>query len=451
MKILILHPSNSNVYGNIKKTVLKLDKSKAKTPPIGIMYLAGALRKKGYDVSLLDAEAMNLTLQETVDYVKRIQPDIVGMTSTTPLFNLCINIARELKLWNENVKIVLGGPHISALPKESLLFESIDFIVHGEGETSFLNLVEALEKGSNIFEIKGIGYKINGQAILNPRQPLIENLDEVPFPARDLIKKGSYLKSYTGKEYTVMVSSRGCPYQCIFCDSVVTFGNRTRFRSPDNVVEEIKLMIDKYNIRDITFSDDTFTLNKERTIEICKKIVENNLDVSFICSSRANTIDDERLTWLKKAGCNQITFGMESGDDNILRTIKKGITTDMARKAISLVKKHGIGTHASYMLGNPGETVETVQRTIAFAKELNTDYAQFSIATPFPGTEMWDMASKQGLIKIKDFSKFTWYYSPTFETKELPADLLVKLQKEAYAMYQDGKQGGMTGELKKDE
>ncbi|MBN2421478.1 radical SAM protein [Candidatus Woesearchaeota archaeon] len=446
MKILLLHPSNQEVYQNIQQSVTKLDKKSAKTPPIGIMYLAAVLKQNNYDVEILDAEASNLNLQETLKEIRRINPDILGMTCTTPLYNAALIIAKDLRKDNKQMKIVLGGPHISALPYESVSNPEIDFIVKGEGEYSFLNLVKGIEKSKNeknydFSQLKGIGYLIDGKPFLTPPQELIQNLDELPFPARELTDMDKYLKLYTGKKYSLMVTSRGCPYQCIFCDSVITFGKRTRFRSPDNVIAEIKELVEKYGITDITFSDDTFTLDKERTIEICKKIVENNLDIKFICSSRANTIDEERLEWLKKAGCIQITFGIESGDDNILRIIKKGITTDMARKAIALVKKYGIGTHASYMLGNPGETLETVRKTINFARELDTDYAQFSIATPFPGTEMWDMASKQGLIKIKDFSKFTWYYSPTFETKELPGELLIKLQKEAYGLYKGGKQG----------
>ncbi len=441
MKILILHPSNQNVYQNIQKTVAKLDKKSAKTQPIGIMYLASLLKNNGHEVELLDAEAMNFGFEDTVDFIKKKDYDVVGMTSTTPLFNACITIATELKRANLNLKIVLGGPHISALPNESISFDPIDFIVIGEGEYSFLELVKTIEQKGDFSQVKGIGYKQDGKVILTPRRELISNLDELPFPARELINNDLYLKLYTGKKYTVMTSTRGCPYQCIFCDSVITFGHRARFRSADNVIAEIKEVVEKYGITDITFTDDTFTLNKERTIEICKKIIDNDLKINFICSSRANTIDEERLEWLKKAGCIQITFGIESGDEGILKIIKKGITLDMARKAIAMVKKAGIGTHASYMLGNPGETLDTVRRTITFAKELDTDYAQFSIATPFPGTEMWKIANEQGLIKIKDFSKFTWYYSPTFETKELPADLLIQLQKEAYESYKGGKQG----------
>ncbi len=447
MKILLLHPSNQGVYKNIQQSVTKLDKKSAKTPPIGIMYLAAVLKQHHYEVSLLDAEALNLSLEETLEEIRKINPDVLGMTCTTPLYNIALMISKEIKKENQKMRIVLGGPHISALPNESISHPEIDFIVKGEGEYSFLNLVTAIEKEistgqkQDYSQVKGIGYLINGQPFLTAPQELIANLDEIPFPARELTPVDNYLKLYTGKKYTVMTSTRGCPYQCIFCDSVITFGHRARFRSADNVIAEIKEVVEKYDIRDITFTDDTFTLNKERTVEICKKIIESNLKINFICSSRANTIDEERLEWLKKAGCVQITFGIESGDDNVLRTIKKGITTDMARKSIALVKKYGIGTHASYMLGNPGETLETVRKTINFARELDTDYAQFSIATPFPGTEMWDMANKQGLIKIKDFSKFTWYYSPTFETKELPGETLIQLQKEAYGLYKEGKQG----------
>ena len=441
MKILLVHPSNTHIYQGIKKSAAKLDKKTAKTPPIGLMYLAAVLQKKGYSVEIFDAEARNMEFQETINSILNKKPDIVGMTATTPLFDSCIKIAEKLKEVNSNIKIVLGGPHITALPKESLSFKSVDFVIMGEGEYTMLELVETIEKKGDFSKIKGVGYKEKDKNILNPVRELITNLDELPFPARDLIENNLYLKMYTGKQYTLIVTTRGCPYSCTFCDSAVTFGHRARFRSAQNVIDEIKGIIDRYGIRDITFTDDTFTLDKKRTIEICKKIIENKLDISFICSSRANTIDEERLSWLKKAGCWQITFGLESGDNDILKMMKKGITVEQARQAIQLTKKFGIGTHASFIIGSPGDNLQTINKTIEFAKELDTDYAQFSIATPFPGTEMWEMAKKQGIIMSEDFSKFTWYYSPVFETKEFDAEQLKEIQKEAYRTYKQGKQG----------
>jgi len=436
MKILLVHPSNATVYNGIKKTVTKLSKKDAKTPPIGIMYVAAVLEKEGYEVQLLDAEAENLDFDTTVNKIKDYGPDVVGFTATTPLFPLGIKIAETLKKNNLNIKTVFGGPHISALPQESLAPKAVDFVVIGEGEYSMLELIKEIEGEKNFAKVKGIGYKEAGLAIINPKRELIQNLDELPFPTKHLTNQEKYLNLYTGKPYALVVTSRGCPFNCIFCDSKITFGRRTRYRSPENVIKELKQIVDIWEIKDITFTDDTFTLNRERTIELCKRIIEENLNISFICSSRADTIDEERLKWLKKAGCRQITFGLESGDDKILQIIKKGITTEDAKRAIALTKSFGIETHASYMLGNPGETLKTMNKTIEFAQELNTDFAQFSIATPFPGTEMWDMAVRDGLIDSNtDFSRFTWYYSPVFKSKEFDREKLIGIQREAYAEY----------------
>ena len=441
MKILLLHPSNRHVWEKIQKTVVKLDKSRAKAMPIGIMYLAAVLEINNYEVTILDAEAANMSFEDTVAYIQNQNPDILGITTPTALFNASIDISKRMKEHNREIKVVLGGPHISAMPKESLVPEPIDFIVTGEGENSFLELIRTIEQKSDYSGVKGIGYKKDGQAVVNPSRELILNLDDVPFPARNLVDTEKYLNLYTGEKHTIMVSSRGCPYHCIFCDSHITFGHRVRFRTPDNVIDEIKEVVGKYNIGQITFSDDTFTINKERTIEICRKIVENRINVSFICASRVNTIDEDRLQWLKRAGCSQITFGIESGNNDILKILKKGITVDQARHAVRITKKSGIETHASYIIGVPGESLATIDSTIKLAKELATDYAQFCIATPLPGTELWDIAKRKGLINTTDFSQFSFYYSPLIETDQFDMQQLIKIQKEAYESYKSLKQG----------
>lgn len=434
MKIVLVHPSNEEVYKNLKN-VMRLDKSKAKTPPIGLAYIAGVLQSNRYDVKILDAEASNLNLAQTADRIVAEKPDMVGMTCTTPLINISLKIARKVKEKLPSVKIVLGGPHITALPLENLNKEEVDYIILGEGEYSFLELVEALASKKDVGKIKGIGYKDQSGAHFSTR-PLIENLDEVPFPARNLL--GDYFKDCSGRKFTLMISSRGCPYRCIFCGSSITFGNKTRFRSPKNVISEIK-DIGNRKIKEITFNDDTFTLNKKRTIEICKGICKEGLQIPFICSSRVNTIDGERAKWLKKAGCYQISFGVESGNQGILNLMKKGITLEQAEKAILLTKKEGIETYASYVIGLPGESKETIQQTIDFAKKLDTDYAQFSIATPFPGTELWSMAKEK--IKDMNFSKFTWYYSPVFEIEGMTTGEIIEIQRKAYEDYKKGRQG----------
>lgn len=444
MRTVLVHPSGFNVYERIDRTSVKLDKKQGKTEPIGISYIAAVLQENNYAVKILDAEALNLGVNETAGWLIKESPDIVGITVTTPLIDTSITLAKEVKKRNSDIKVVLGGSHISALPEESLAYKPVDFVVRNEGDYSFLELVRALEKGTDLSSVKGIGYKSNNKLVLNPRRERIENLDQIPFPARNLLPNEKYLNMYYGDQFTTMITGRGCPFQCIFCSSAITFGHRVRFRSPGNVIAELKEIVYKFRRRRITFADDTFTLNKRRTIDICKGIIDNSLDISFTCSSRVDTIDEERLVYLKKAGCRHITYGVESGDNNILKTIKKGTTVEQARNAIRLTKKYDIETHASYMLGNPGETIETINRTVEFANELDTDFTQFTIAVPLPGSEMWDMANKEALLGRGGFSEFHFYYPSITMVEGLTAEQLNEIQRQAYKNYRGGRQGRRT-------
>jgi len=430
MRILLIHPSNLKVYE-------KMDKKGSKTPPIGIMYLAGVLRKNGYNVEILDAEADSLTLDQTVSSSLKHDPDLIGITCTTPLIESATEISKKIKEQKPGTVTVLGGPHITALPQETLEQPSIDYIVCGEGELTLLELVQALERSKPVETIRGIGFKRGRESIINPPRQLIEDLNSLPFPARDLVPKERYVHMVFGprEPFTVIVSSRGCPFQCIFCASNITFGKRARFRTPTNVADEIEDAMHRLNIARFVFSDDTFTLNKRRTIEICKEIMRRRLDISFVCSSRVDTIDEERLRYLKKAGCFMVTYGVESGDDGILNKIKKGITVSQSRRAIELTRKYGLKTIASYMIGNVGETRETVEKTLKLAGLLKTDVAQFSIATPFPGTEFWRIAKEEGRIRPVEFSDYGWYYKVVYDHESLDPAELVEFQKLAYKLY----------------
>ena len=432
MRILLVHPSNDEIYKRINRVAAKLDKKSAKSPPIGIMYIAATLRENSYkDVAILDAEAENLSFEETVDRMKGYDPDVVGFTTTTPVYPLGVELATAMKKHNPEIKTVFGGPHVSALPDESLDKEAVDFVVRNEGEYKMLDLVETLDSGGDFSRIGGIGWKRNGGTLVsNPetvnatthasslesavavggskgKKVLIDDLDALPFPARDLTDRDRYHNLYTGERYTFLVTSRGCPFGCIYCDSKITFGRKTRYRGVENVIDEIKQVVEDFGIKQFTMTDDTFTLNRQRTLDLCQRIVEEELGISFIASSRADTMDEERARMLKRAGCFMVTFGLESGDPRIMEIINKGTTIEHGREAVRIAKEAGLQTHASYMIGNPGETAESVDRTIKYADELDTDYAQFSIATPFPGTEMWDMAVRDGLIDPKaTFEKF---------------------------------------------
>ncbi|MBF0432227.1 MAG: cobalamin-dependent protein [Fibrobacteria bacterium] len=427
MKIVLVHPPSVEVYKEFKREAIN-------RLPIGLAYIAAIAEQEGHDVVVIDAEASKISLSAVLAEIESHMPQVVGVTCTTPLFPLASKLLKETKSKYPEMITVLGGPHINALPKESLeKCPSVDYAVYGEGDITFIELISYLNEPSTICNIPGIAWRNNGKIVVNDSRALLEDLDKLPFPARSKFPLEKYFDPDRYNEpYTLFASSRGCPYKCIFCGSSSTWGRKTRFRSPQNVIEELKQVVQDFKIKNITFCDDTFTLQRKRVIDICRGIVENNLNITFLCSSRINTIDESRLEWLAKAGCKEISFGIESADLQILKTIKKEIDLAQVKPKIAMVKKFGIRVHSSYIIGNPGDTEETIEKTINFAIESGTDEAQFSIATPYPGTPLWEMAVQRGAFKSQDYSNFKWYYSVVANLSEVSDEALIQFQRTAY-------------------
>lgn len=436
MKILLVHPPNQLVYD-------KFSRAPIKRLPIGIAYVAAYMEQHGYDVSVLDPEALDLGSSEILSRVTDLSPDVIGFSCTTPLFPIAVQLAEDIKKLLPHVKIIIGGPHISAMPAQSLEASSaIDFVVFGEGEESLLELIRALEHSGPYGGIAGVGYREGGRATLGPPRPYIQDIDSLPFPARRLFPMDRYRDPlHYDEPYTLLVTSRGCPFKCVFCASSVTWGRRVRMRSTENVLKEIDEVVKEYGIRNITFADDTFTLNRERTIEICKGIVERGYDIRFLCSSRVDTIDESRLEWLQKAGCKVISFGIETGNPDIMKVVLKGINLDQVVSTFAMVKKYGITVHSSYIIGNPGDTHETIEQTIQFALDSGTDEAQFSISTPFPGTDLWKSALEKGLISSQDFSSYKWYYSVAANLSHVKDEDLIEYQRKGYRVFKEQYKG----------
>ena len=325
--------------------------------------------------------------------VDDFSPDILGITVPTPAYDMAKEICRRAKWMNHDVVTVVGGPHPTAFPKEVSQETFIDYAVYGEGEETFLELCSNIENNNKLYEnIQGLAH--NGT--INPPRALIENLDDIPFPARELLPMEVYYapptKRETVRKNANIISSRGCPYNCTYCMAKTVWGRRTRFRSVKNVIEEIRHCIDRYGIGEFNFNDELFTCQRERTIEFCKEVLENNLDISFVCSLRVNHVWKDVVGWLKIAGCKKVMFGFESGSQIILDKIQKGATIRQAEEAVALVKKLGIKTSGSFMIGNIGETEETIKETISFAKKLNVDTVSFYVASPYPGTKFYEEA-----------------------------------------------------------
>jgi radical SAM superfamily enzyme YgiQ (UPF0313 family) len=404
-------------------------------PPLGLAYVASYLEKYCDDakVKILDAAALEMGINEVSAFIKREKPDIVGATAVTLTASFVKKLFKGIKEWSGDILTVAGGPHPTALPFD--LMPEADISVIGEGEQTMVDVVAYSMGTKKIEEVAGTSYVKDGSLSRNLPRELIQDLDSIPYPARHLLPMEKYTHQYPHKTrtkfYTTMMTARGCPYGCVFCGSKKTWGRRVRFRSVENTFGEIEQAVNKYKVSFIYFFDDTFTLQRDRVLSICQKMNEAKLDISWACFSRVDRADRELLRIMKKAGCVEIQLGVESGDQEILRRMNKGITIQQARAAFKAAKEVGIDTKGFFMIGNPGETTKTVERTIKFATELDPTYAFFSILIPFPGLQIHEDYKKREYIKTFDWDRYNYYGYPVFETEDLSAEAMKKFQRMA--------------------
>lgn len=410
-------------------------------PSLGLAYLAAVLERTGYLVKIIDAPALGYLEKEILAQAKEFKPTIIGLTSTTPEFPLTLKLAKDLKKNLPDSLIILGGSHVTASPKETMVYQCFDLAVIGEGEETLLELVRTIEKNQRNFqEIKGLALRKRRKVILTPPRPFIADLDTLPFPAWHLLPRLKNYQpspgSYKNLPIGTIITSRGCPFHCTFCARSV-FGNQWRFRSPRNVAREIEILIKEYGAREIRIWDDTFNLNQERVNQICQEILKRKLKFSWTCLGRVNFTNFKMLKLMKKAGCWQISYGIESGSQEILNKINKGITLKMAEEAIRRTKKVGLEAKCFFMLGLPGETEKTIEATIEFAKKLDPDIVTFSITTPFPGTEIYQEALKTSEFRKIPFNHYLPYRTKrlAFVPQGLSAKKIFNYQRKAYRQF----------------
>ncbi len=366
-------------------------------PPLGLAYLAGILRKHGVEVRIVDYAVEKFSLEAALTG----QPDIVGITAATPTFETAKFLARGIKKLLPNVILVLGGAHVTAMPHQAIEEDCFDIGVIGEGEVVFLELIRHIEekKLSGLNAVRGIIFKDGKESVLTPKRRYVDNLDEIPYPARDLLPPLSKYKptpaSYKKLPLGVMITSRGCPQQCTFCDRGV-FGNQYRQRSPENVLGEAEELIYKYGAKEIRFFDDCFTLNHKRTLQVCSGL--KKFKIPWTCLTTVGSVNKELLYEMRSAGCWQVLFGLESGDGGILARLKKGATLEMNRTAVKLAKEAGLSVRADFIIGTPGETEETLNKTLSFALENKLDYAHFNKFVPYPGTRLYQELKDNGYV-----------------------------------------------------
>ncbi len=379
-----------------------------KVPPLNLMYLAAALEKASMSVKILDDDLYNLGSEKMATIASKIDPVVVGVTATTATVKNALKYVKSIKKLLPNTLTVIGGPHPTFTPEGTLKDEdALNVVVVGEGEETLTEVAKEYEKSEfkNFPDVKGIVYRDNGKIKATSPRHLINNLDDLPFPARHLIPFNEYKTSQS--QAGGMITSRGCVFNCNYCSSSLIMGKKFRSRSPENVVDELEELVYKYGVRDIAFLDDIFMLNKRRAMAVADEIKNRGLDISFVTSSRVDTVNRELLESLKKAGMGTLYCGVESGSQRVLDLMGKGITLKQAEDAIKAAKEVDINVLGSFILGYPGETAHEMDQTIDFSIKLDPDYSQFSILTPFPGTPIYYDLKQKGLLDTEDWSKYT--------------------------------------------
>lgn len=384
-------------------------------PPLSLGYLASyAMKYGGYsekDIRIIDENAG----ARVVEQIEEFKPDVIGITSTTPVYPRTVELAKNIKKIHDDTPIFIGGPHATALPKETLNEKYFDIAVMGEGEATVLDLLKLYEKKSELprdelSEIDGIAYVDGNSVKMNKNREFITDLDSIPFPARNLMNMEFYLKPniYTIRgvagRITHVMSSRGCPYDCIFCSSKLMWKRTVRYFSPEYVISEINSLVKDYDVNGINFQDDTFCANRLRMKKICELLVSTGLNKNlfYSCQLRANLIDKEMLGWLKESGCVQVEYGFESGSERMLKRLKKdSVTVEQNKNAVKLTHEAGLRVLGNFIIGAPGETLEDIRQTERFYKENPIDFIAISILAPYPGTEIWNAVKP-------DIAKFDW-------------------------------------------
>ncbi len=384
-KVILISPPYVDLYG-------KLSKAAGRYFPLGIGYIASYLRRYGgHDVRMYEPEAQGLSYADLAGIIKAFAPDVIGLTCSTPNFARALELAR-IGREHSAAKIVMGGVHASAVPEfiAGRHADLIDYVVVGEGEATMLELVNALQGGSGMERIPGLAFRADGTAKRTECRPFIEDLDSIPFPARDLIPQDLFvpnLHNARHRKCASILTSRGCPFNCSFCASRIVSGRKYRMHSAEYVLEEMEMLKKDYGVRQLTITDDTFTINRERLEKVCKGMIDRRLDLEWFCFSQVTVVDREVLTLMKRAGCYNIGFGVESADESILKWMGKPIKPERAREAVRTANKAGLKTQAFYIFGSPGETREQMERTIEFANRVDATLAFFNMLVPYPGTK----------------------------------------------------------------
>lgn len=409
--------------------------------PLGLMYMASHLRtsQPGHEIEILDFRCHKHPYDVLQERLDALRPQVVAISALTCEAESLHRIAAITRERNSETVIMVGGPHISACTADVAEDQNIDVLVIGEGESSFAELIQRISNSESIFGIPGTAWRVEEKMEWGVPRELITDLDTIPFPAWDLVDINKYAKlgragNVKRGRYLPIFTSRGCPYQCYYCHNL--FGKKFRYRSAENVIEEIKQIVEKFKVTDIEIYDDIFNLDLGRAKSICNGLIKLDLGLSlaFPNGVRADQLDEELINLLARVGTTNLAVAVETAVPELQKTIGKNLNLDKVNQTITWADQAGIVTNGYFMLGFPGETAEQIQRTIAYAEQTDLFFASFFIVTPYPGTPLWDQTMSSVNLSALDFRNYN-YLSGYFNLAEISNDELRALQKEAYRRF----------------
>ena len=401
--------------------------------PLGLAYLGAVAEQAGHEVTIIDCQAEKLTYEAFRARIARTPSEVIGVTATTLLYKSAMKLITIAKQTQPQAVTVLGGSHGTFWDENALNeYPSLDIVVRREGEQTFIELLERLQTQSGLSSLLGITYRNKDKITRNADRSFIEDLDSLPFPAHHLLPLENL--KHNGKILFPLISSRGCVYWCDFCSTVRMFGRAYRMRSAKNVVDEMQFVHDKYGVDQVTFYDDAFTVDRDRVVKICDELHARKLHMIWDCGTRVDMVDRELMKTMRDAGCIAVWLGVESGSEAILGAMNKSIKLNQTRRAYKTAHDVGLMTIANVVLGFPGETEQTARETIRFVKELDPDDVGFYVATPYPGTPMYEQVVKNGWLRVTDFDKYDTA-TPTFETPQLSMERISEIRYKAYQQF----------------
>ncbi len=412
MKIVLVNPPQEiYLQGNNPKVI---EKERGKNPPLGLLYVASAIKKAAHhEVKIIDANLYGYNGDDILAQFKEMRSDVLGVSVTTFTILDALEVIRTFKVVNPRGKVIAGGPHVAIFPRETVSLGLVDVAVKREGEPLINKILDAIGDPESLRQIKGICFRHNGKIIDTGEAPYINDLDSLEIPDRTLLPYREYYSLLGGDAYsTTLFTSRGCPYRCAFCDRPA-LGKKFRFHSAEYVVREILQCID-LGIREFLVYDDTFTVNRRRVLEICDRIVELGLNITWDIRARVDTVDEQMLRALRRAGCRAVHYGVEAGSEPILKRLDKGITIPRVKEIFRLTRKTGMDTLAYFMIGNPGEQAGDIAKSLDLAKQIKPDFMHMTVFTPFPATRLYQEALDTGMIAHDVWREFAANPRPDF-------------------------------------